>query len=502
MTTIRDTPHSTPPQLEEVARAWAFGGHVDDAVQVTAELSKEYWGLPTNQRTLAAAVQIVAHRRKLPPIPVETETGPSLYAETIATIRRHYHLEHEWDYVIVALFILQARVVTSLPAVFYLYFGGRYGTGKTNILRLIADLTDGMLLENVSVTALARTIENGKVVCIDEFDVSRGREVDEIRDALVRQGYKASAAPYLRWDILKKAVEPVPIYSPKALAFRGAIDDALQSRGILIPTATPKGEEAYNLVTRNLYPEYGAIPAKADLWGRRAIVEFPPERVQTIAESEAFRRKVKTVVAELGANRDSELMTVALLTAEIAGVDVLSELRSATEQREAILAESSDEAIGEIAAVVSDMARAAPKPLEGDGGFVRIPQARILEEVNRRRKQLGKLPLGSRRFASCRRELRVKDEWMVCVHKASVWNLPLSFVAEVARSLDPLLLGPPGPLTPPFYRDVKGNPGELGDPPRASREPPPLPRLALEEDLFGGRPTRGDRARAQLGADL
>ncbi len=62
-----------------------------------------------------------------------------------------------------------------LPAVFYLFFGGRFGTGKTNILRLIADSHRRTLLENVSVAALARTITERRVVCIDEFDVSRGR---------------------------------------------------------------------------------------------------------------------------------------------------------------------------------------------------------------------------------------------------------------------------------------------------------------------------------------
>ena len=199
-----------PEPLADVARAWALGGHVEDAVEVALELGIEYWRLTPNQRSYTAAVAFVASRRRIPAVPVQAAPGPVVFESTISTLRAHYFFESEWHYVLVALFVLQARIVTCLPAVFYLFFGGRFGTGKTNILRLIADLTGGLLLENVSVAALARTITEGRVVCIDEFDVSRGKDVDEVRDALVRQGYKATAAPYMRWNAAAKEVERFP----------------------------------------------------------------------------------------------------------------------------------------------------------------------------------------------------------------------------------------------------------------------------------------------------
>ncbi|MCI4329159.1 MAG: hypothetical protein L3J86_06195, partial [Thermoplasmata archaeon] len=244
-----------PEPLAEVARAWALGGHVDDAAAVAAELSTEYWRFPSNQRSFSAAIHNVASRHGIPSIPADADPGPRLFEAVVASVRGHYYFDSEWHYVLVALFILQARLVKSLPAVFYLFFGGRYGTGKTNILRLIADMTDGVLLENVSVAALARMITAGKVVCMGEFDVPRGKDLDEVRDALVRQGYKASAAPYMRWNAASREVEEVPIYGPKALAFRGVIEDALQSRGFTIPTASPVGEGGFDLVLRNLFPE-------------------------------------------------------------------------------------------------------------------------------------------------------------------------------------------------------------------------------------------------------
>jgi hypothetical protein len=385
---------------------------------------------------------------------------------------------------------------------FYLFFGGRFGTGKTNILRLIADLSDGILLENVSVTALARIVRNGKVVCIDEFDVSRGRDVDEVRDALVRQGYKATAAPYTRWNVSTKDMEVVPIYGPKALAFRGAIEDALQSRGFLVPTATPKGEESYSLVLRNLFPELGAAASRSALWGMRAVVEFPPERVREIAESLEFREKVKAVVRELGANRDSELMTVALLTAEIAGVDVLKTLKAAAEQREASAADSGDEAIEELANVVADLTRAAPRALGDDGGSTSLKQTTVLRELNTRRRAAGKQTLGSQRMASCRREIGVKDGWLRNVHRASWWVLPQEFVEGLQRTITGSAATSVGHLTPPgppSRHGGEGEPGDLGDPARRDFARPPLPSPSDPEDLFGGRPTRADFARGRIG---
>jgi hypothetical protein len=493
-----DSATELPESLAEVARAWAGGGHVTDAVSIAAELSAEYWRLPVNQRTYSAAIHAVANRRKLPPVPAEVDTGPRLFESVVSTLRDHYYFDSEWHYVLVALFILQARIVSSLPAVFYLFFGGRFGTGKTNILRLVADLTDGILLENVSVTALARMIESGKVVCIDEFDVPRGREVEDVRDALVRQGYKATAAPYTRWNASTREVEPVPIYGPKVLAFRGALEDALQSRGFLIPTASPVGEESYSLVLRNLFPDLGAVAVRASLWGLRATVEFPPDRVRHVAESEEFRAKVKTVVRERGANRDSELMTVALLTAEIAGVDVLSTLRTATEHREAAGSESADEAIEELAEVVSDLARAAPRPLGGGTGPVRLKQTLVAQELDRRRHAAGKFPIGTKRLARCRRELGVKDDWIRTVHKAAWWHLPEEFL----RGLEPAdnapePVAPPTSPGSPARQDEKGKSGNLGNPTYRPLGPPPLPLGPDPGDLFGGRATRADLLRSK-----
>lgn len=485
-----------PEPLAEVARAWALGGHVDDAAAVAEELSTEYWRFPSNQRSYSAAIHNVAQRHGIPSIPAEVDAGPKLFEAVVESVRTHYYFDSEWHYVLVALFILQARIVSSLPAVFYLFFGGRFGSGKTNILRLIADLTDGILLENVSVAALARMITTGTVVCMDEFDVPRGKELDEVRDALVRQGYKATAAPYMRWNAASRELEPVSIYGPKVLAFRGAIEDALQSRGFTIPTASPVGEGGFDLVLRNLFPELKDISVRTCLWGDKARVEFPPDRVRKIAQSAAFRAKVKLVVRELGANRDSELMTVALLTAEIAGVDVLATLKLASDQRESSAADTADDAIAELAEVITDLGGAAARTLSGELAPVRLKQSSIATELNRRRREGGKFPIGTQRFAKCRRELGVKDEWLHAAHKASWWHLPRQFVVGLQASNEAApadLLGSPTPPSSPYRPDEREDSGNSGN--RVPR-PPPLPRPQEPGGILGYRPTRGELRRS------
>ena len=286
------------------------------------------------------------------------------------------------------------------------------------------------------------------------------------------------------------------------MAFRGAIEDALQSRGFLIPTAAPVGEDTYALVLRNLFPELKDIAVRAEVWGLRAAIEFPPKRVREMAESPQFREKVKTVVRELGANRDSELMTVALLTAEIAGVSVLETLRSASEHREVAAADSGDEAIPELAEAVLNLARVTPRSLGGETNFVNLKQTLIADELNRARRALGKLPIGSQRLAKCRRELGVKDDWLHSHHKAAWWNVPKEFLTILEAGLDTVStapIGSPAPPAPPPRQDERGKSGDPGKRVHYPDDRPPLPGLPGEEVPLAGRPNRMAPFKSRIG---
>ena len=398
--------------------------------------------------------------------PICVREGPQLFADIKETLRAHYYMEEPWHYTIAALFILLSRVALSLPAVFYLFFGGAKGTGKTNALGLIARLTNALSFENVSIAALARSMEKGRTVCIDEYDVSRGREIDEPRDALVRQGYKRDAAPFVRWDAIRKTKEEIPIFGPKALTFRKDIDEAIQDRGFLVPTLRVKGKVAFDFVRKNLWLHLENLPERLDEWGRLATHTFPDANLEAIAYSAEFEAKVEAVLKELGANRAAEIVTVALLVAEMAGLDILADLREANALREIASESSASEDREELLEVLEDLTRAEiaskKEELFGEVKIVRVRQKDVFDEFNRRKRERGEKPLGRKSFVSVRREAGIGEAWIRNYHGSYVWGLPVDWVcATLTReSESPLVTPEPpteteapavGPTAPAFF---------------------------------------------------
>ncbi|MGC2290039.1 MAG: bifunctional DNA primase/polymerase, partial [Thermoplasmata archaeon] len=151
------------------------------------------------------------------PTTVPGTDGSSLFREVREMLERYYKFEQPWHSVLCALFVIQAHLARALPATFYLIVKGRYGGGKTSLLNVIGKLGGGLVFENVSVAALARELADGRLVCIDEYDVRRPVDVQPVLDSLVRQGYRRDAAPYTRYDATKHEVERIPVYGPKAL---------------------------------------------------------------------------------------------------------------------------------------------------------------------------------------------------------------------------------------------------------------------------------------------
>lgn len=363
--------------------------------------------------------------------PYSVLDGPQLFKDTRSLIALHYYFEESWHYTIVTLFVFEAKCALALPAVFYLFFGGAKGSGKSNILDLLCTLTRGLKCENISVSALARSMENGRAVFVDEIDADRGKENNEVRDALLRQGYKANAAPYMRWDAAKKKREEIEIYGPKAATYRSGLnDDALRDRGFQIPTVKATGESGYDYVLRNLWQNTEDIPKRLDEWSRSAVQAFPRDKLKEIAYSAEFKKKVKRVVEELGANRESELVTIALLVAEMAGVDVVEELNAAVRTRETSNEDTADD-LEALSEVVQNLAETGcAKTLVGSG-LVRIKQSLVKHELNRRRKEQNDRPISDRRLAMLRRELGVSESWLSKPGNAVIWNLPERFVADL-----------------------------------------------------------------------
>ncbi len=408
------------------------------------------------------------------PNPEPASDGPALFRDLVEAWRVHVYLPSEWEYRILALFCLQSRLAPRLPRVFYLFLAGTKGSGKTTILDHIAEVCDALRFQNVSLPTLARSMSEkpAPTVAVDEYDNTTGdRGTDEARDALVRQGYKANAAPFKRSEVSHGKVVPVefPIYGPKVLTFRRQVEDALQDRGFILPTERGKD---YAFVVRAISPRWGDLVARLDAWGRAALPGLDPSRLLERLEAPDFQDRVRRVLGVLEGNRNAELVTVALLTAEAAGVDLEAELREAlgAKEREA----TEDEMVELLGELLPPLARADPK-LEETPFFV-VKQSQVKAKLDQVRKERRLPPSSDREFAGWRRDLGIRSEWVRVRGKVKFWHLPEAFVADLeSQGHDPL-----DPLGPLSRHERKGGQGGLprGDP----------------EDLLGPGPTLADLA--------
>lgn len=405
-----------PIARDKIADAWKRVGKGERA-------SVRYWLDQARLPELGA--RLFELMRGLPEPEVPSGDAAALFSEVVERIRAHYYFEEEWHYTICALFVFQAWAVRAgaLPATFYLYFGGAFSTGKSNILSLVASLTDGLLFENVSPAALARVIENARTVLLDEVDVDRGSELDEVMSSLLRSGYRRNGPPCVRWNAKEKKSETIPIFGPKCGTFRSALDPALQSRGFVIPTGKPVGEESYALVLANLWSKTGDLVPRLKAWGKAAAKDWKSDTLEGLAKTSEFQAEVRKVAGTLGANRESEL-----LVARMIPVDVSVSLSSASELRKVEISEDQAEAIEELRDVVL-VTMSKTLSFAADGHEVyRVVQRTVRDAVNLRRKDRQEKPVPPGRLALLRRELGVKDSWLATHGHAIVWNLPKAFV--------------------------------------------------------------------------
>jgi hypothetical protein len=359
--------------------------------------------------------------------------GRRLFREVRRTIERYYFMAEQWHYVVATLFVLQAHVATRLRRVFYLFPAGNFGTGKTEFESRMAELTGGVVLIDFSPAYLARTLKKGATAIFDEWGDSGNPEQESSKSALLRVGYKSDAKAYGRID--GKTGQPVEfqVYGPKMVAYRGGLDDALQSRGFPIPTVKPKGESGWQYVIDNMYPEMGDLPQRLASWGAAVCAAYPDERLKEIVFSEPFRVKVKASVEELGANRDSELTATALLVAEMAGVNVVAELQTASVAKNAAVVDASSDELADLAAAILAVARFGQRALDAKPGEVRLRQKTVKDTLNERLRRRGDRPISDRLFKTRRRAIGIEDAWLrTRSGNALTWVVPTAFLEQLA----------------------------------------------------------------------
>ena len=411
---VSRTPGIAETQAAEATRA-AFGAVADDLAEHEAEI-------PVLVRSALGKYGRPA------PVDDPGADGPSLFREVRASLEQHYKFEQPWHSVLCALFVIQAHVARSLPATFYLIVKGRYGGGKTSLLNVIGKLGGGLVFENVSVAALARELAEGRLVCIDEYDVRRPAEIQPVLDSIVRQGYRRDAAPYTRYDATKKEVERIPVYGPKALTIRSFLDPALESRGFIISASPVDGEEAYGFVVRNLWSDVGDLPARLARWAAGAAVAWPDARLKALAESPTLADTRRRVLEATGANRDTEQVLVALLVAEIAGVDVAAELKEAVELRRASVGTEDAGDLEDLTDAILAASGSAQDRLIAGSPRVRILFRELKAEIDRRRKERDERPISNNRLATILTQAGVSESWKVRPGNKVGFDLPVEFV--------------------------------------------------------------------------
>ena len=364
-----------------------------------------------------------------------TDSGSDLMGEVDAILREHYYLKEPWEYTIAELWVFQALIAPILPAVFYLAVGGPFGSGKTNFIYLLNDLAGGVKFENVSIAAMAYTLGDQKHPCrpvaIDEITVQREKEAMAIRDALLRQGYKANAAPYTRVnDWQKKTLDRIPLFSAKVFGFTGTLEQALQSRCFPIASVIPKpGLDSYDYVRKNLWPHLHELPEKLKKWRIDAMIDWDVGRVEALTYTHDFELKMQEATKEIGANRESELTTIAMLVAEVLGVDVVKDLKTAQELRASELASAmANSYVDEFLSVL----RAELKDLIPVDGITRIKQSDIKRSWDDQLKiEHHERAATASQFAELREAAGI-SRWMVKDHAGSYyWNLDAEFMTKL-----------------------------------------------------------------------
>src|SRR3989442_9637983 len=85
-----------------------------------------------------------------------TQPGQRLFNEVVWNFQRHFYLKEPWQYRILALYVLQCKVATGLPAVFYIRIRRTKRLGKTLLHAHISPLARGHNYSHLSNPALPR----------------------------------------------------------------------------------------------------------------------------------------------------------------------------------------------------------------------------------------------------------------------------------------------------------------------------------------------------------
>ncbi len=195
----------------------------------------------------------------------------NVYNKIIKLLKEFIDMEEEY-YPIVSLWIIGTYFHKKFPAYPYLFFNAMKGSGKTRILKLIANLSyNGKLAGSMGEAVMFRKATE-RTLCIDEFENVGSKEKGDLR-LLLNSAYKRG----LVVERMKKVkedyvVEEFEVYCPVAIANIWGMENVLADRCITLILERSTKKEVTKLIENfEENPEFQKI---RDELGEMEIEDF------------------------------------------------------------------------------------------------------------------------------------------------------------------------------------------------------------------------------------
>jgi hypothetical protein len=389
---------------------------------------------------------------------MEENPGTALFPRVVDYQDLYFHPATRAEQVLSTLYVYQAWAEEILSDFFFIFLAGPPGSGKTNQLESLTLLTQGAMETDLSRASLGRyypRVDNDegeektprrkhiakrvRSLAIDEAGSRvNPNEVAE-RNRLLRASYKKTPGHiYTRYNVESGTNESFDTVGSKVLAIIGGVDPGLASRGFVVTAAKVNGTKWYQLVLnekrRSVDNFHKPLVEEFKRWNRWVLRWWTAPRIAALQASANHTAAVASVVSELGANRESELLCTAVTVAMLAGIDLSVELKEMAGSLGSAGAEDEgieEEVLDALLAVVSRQA------VIGKSEVVTIKQNDVLKFLNSTRSQLQppQKTLSSYAFAEAYRKF-VPAACIRPRNGKNFWVLPISHLATLKAMLE------------------------------------------------------------------
>jgi hypothetical protein len=284
-------------------------------------------------------------------------------AEIFDLLKRYFEdfvdFDDASDAIILALFAIQSHIKPVLNTLFQQPISGAFGSGKTNNLSALGEVSYHPLLDvSTSPAARVRILkEVSPTYLSDELDQTTGRgkgdEDDNLALTILRAGYKRGYN-YIRWDSDNNTWVSIPIFFPLSYTISSDIEQALKQRSLGEVAVSKSKDSRVPVINTARAPYSQAVAAQLFIWrfeffeglikdGRLAVKinedMKPAADLLTLSPSEFRARVYDELTASFTLRdkfllehlfgREAELCYVAVTIERLLGVDVVRPLAEA-----------------------------------------------------------------------------------------------------------------------------------------------------------------------------